>query len=212
MLRFVGVVLYPLAPQFNRREPEEPSIYTPLRGIGHATLNIRTSSRAAPMIPGLRKEIAAVAPTFSIRGTIQLRDQIDSTMIRERLLAILAGFFSIVALLLAAVGLYGVINYGALRRTREIGIRITLGARRGAVVGLILSDTAVFVLLGIGVGIGGGVGMGRYLASQLFAVKPTDFWSLAAPITCIVLVALAAVLPPALRAANSDPLIALKYE
>ena len=77
---------------------------------------------------------------------------------------------------------------------------------------MILSDTAVFVLFGIGAGIVGGLGMGRYLASQLFAVKPTDFWSLIAPIVCILLVALAAVLPPALRAASADPLIALKYE
>jgi putative ABC transport system permease protein len=70
----------------------------------------------------------------------------------------------------------------------------------------------VFVLLGIGLGIVGGLGMGRYLASQLFAVKPTDFWSLTAPILSILLVALAAVLPPAIRAASADPLIALKYE
>jgi ABC-type antimicrobial peptide transport system permease subunit len=133
-------------------------------------------------------------------------------MIRERLLAMLAAFFSVVALLLAAVGLYGVINYAALRRTREIGIRVALGARRRAVVRLILSETTVFVLLGIGLGIVGGLGMGRYLASQLFAVKPTDFWSLTAPILSILLVALAAVLPPAIRAASADPLIALKYE
>ena len=78
--------------------------------------------------------------------------------------------------------------------------------------GVILSDTAVFVLFGIGAGIAGGLGMGRYLASQLFAVKPTDFWSLAAPIACILLVALAATLPPAIRAASADPVIALKYE
>jgi ABC-type antimicrobial peptide transport system permease subunit len=145
-------------------------------------------------------------------GTILLRDQIDNTLTREHLLAILAGFFSVVALLLAAVGLYGVINYSAVRRTREIGIRVALGARRGSIVGLVVSDTAVFVFVGIGLGIATGLGMGRYLASQLFAVKPTDFWSLTAPVACILLVALAAVLPPALRAASEDPLIALKYE
>ncbi|HLK70160.1 MAG TPA: ADOP family duplicated permease [Bryobacteraceae bacterium] len=196
----------------NLREPAEPSIYTPIHEIGIATLSIRTSSQAAPLIRGLRKQILAAAPGLSVRTSILLQDQIDNTLTRERLLAILAGFFSVVALLLAAVGLYGVINYAALRRTREIGIRIALGARPEAVVGLVLSDASVSVLLGIGAGIGSGLGLGRYLASQLFAVKATDFWSLTVPITCIVAVGFAAVLPPALRAASTDPLIALKHE
>jgi len=133
-------------------------------------------------------------------------------MISERLLALLAGFFSVVALLLAGVGLYGVINYAAVRRTREIGIRIALGARRASVVRLIVSDTSLPVLAGIALGIGGGIAMARYLASQLFGVKPTDFWSLAAPLACILIAALAAVLPPAFRAASADPLIALRHE
>jgi predicted permease len=196
----------------NLREPEEPSIYTPIRDIVVATLNIRTSISAVALVPAVRDKIRAAAPAFSARGTTLLRGQIDNTMLRERLLAILAGFFSVVALLLAAVGLYGVVNYSAVRRTREIGIRIALGARRGEVVRLILSGTATFILLGIGLGIACGLGMGRYLASQLFAVKPTDFSSLAVPIGCLLVVTVTAALPPALRAANADPLIALKYE
>jgi predicted permease len=196
----------------NLREQDDPSFYTPLRDTVIVTLNTRTRSPASSLIPALHKQIANAVPDFAVRSSILLRDQIDNTMIRERLLALLAGFFSVLALLLSAIGLYGVINYATLHRTREIGIRIALGARRETVVGLILSDTAAFVLLGIGIGIAGGLGLGRYLASQLFAVKPTDFWSLAAPVACTLLVAVVAVLPPALRAANADPLIALKYE
>jgi predicted permease len=196
----------------NLREPEEPSIYTPVHRFGMATLSIRTSSEAALLIPALRKLITAATPDFSVRGSILLHDQIDNTLIRERLLAILAGFFSVLALLLSAIGLYGVINYTTHRRTREIGIRIALGARRETAVGLIVTDTAMFVLLGAGAGIAAGLSLGRYLASQLYAVKPTDLWSLTGPIACILLVALAAVLPPALHAANADPLMALKYE
>jgi hypothetical protein len=196
----------------NLREPDEPSIYTPLRNIVIATLNIRTSSRVVSLIPALRRQIASAAPDFDARGTILLKDQIDNTMIRERLLAILAGFFWVVSLLLAAVGLYGVVNYAALRRTREIGIRIALGAGRGEVIDTIVFETAVSVLVGIDVGIAGGLGLSRYLASQLFGVKPSDFWSLAIAVACLLLAALAAMAPPALRAAKADPLAALQYE
>jgi predicted permease len=195
----------------NVREPEEPSIYSPM-GTGVATLNIRTAGNASLAIPALRKQIAAAAPDISIRGSILLKDQIDNTLIRERLLAILAGFFSVLALLLVAIGLYGVVNYATLRRTREMGIRIALGARRGRIVGTVVSESAAFVSIGVGAGIAAGYVLSRYLASQLFAVKPDDFWSLTAPIACILAVALAAVRPPALRAASADPLIALKYE
>ena len=199
--------------RYNRlREPEWPSIYTPLRNLAGATLNIRTTSRIASVVPWLRKEIEAAAPDLMVRGSILLQTQIDNTMISERLLAILGAFFSVVALLLAGVGLYGVINYSAARRTHEMGIRIALGARRAAVVGLVVSDTFMIVTVGVSLGIAGGIAMARYLASQLFGVRSTDFWSIAAPVVCILLVAVAAVLPPALRAASADPLIALRHE
>ncbi len=196
----------------NLREPEQPSIYTPLRDAAGATLNIRTASRAASLVPWLRREIEAAAPELTVRGSILLGSQIGDTMIGERLLALLAGFFSVVALLLAGVGLYGVINYAAVRRTREIGIRIALGARRSSVVRLMVSDASLPVVAGMALGIAAGIGMARYLASQLFEVKPTDFSSLAAPVACILVAGVAAVLPPALRAASADPLIALRHE
>ncbi len=196
----------------NLREPEEPSIYTPLRGFGAATLNVRTGPDAAGQIAWLREEIEDFAPGLQVRGSILLTSQIHNTLLSERLLALLGGFFSAVALLLAAVGLYGVVNYATIRRTREIGIRIALGARRGGVVRLIVSGALSMIVAGIAVGIAGGMGLARYLESQLFEVKPTDFWSLAVPLGCMVLSAAAAVLPPAMRAAGADPLIALRYE
>ena len=196
----------------NLREPERPTIYSPLPEVANATLNIRTASKAASLIPWLRKEVESADPTMVVRGSILLSSQIDNTLTSERLLAVLAGFFSVVALLLAGVGLYGVINYAAVRRTREIGIRIALGARQASVVRLIVADTSIPVVAGIAIGIAGGIGLARYVASQLFDVKPTDFWSLAAPLGCILTAAIAAVLPPALRAAGADPLIALRHE
>ena len=160
------------------------------------------------MIVWLRGQIESAAPALSVRNSILLDSQIDNTMLSERLLALLAGFFSAVALLLAAVGLYGVINYAAVRRTREIGIRIALGARDGSqVVRLIVAGVAIPP--GSGRHRAGnrsqGLVLARYLASQLFGVKPTDPASLAAPVACILAAALAASLPPALRADRRRP-------
>ena len=208
--RIVGVVAN--ARYNNPREPEGPSIYTPLREAAGATLNIRTRYSAVSAMGPLRKEIEATAPDLMVRASIPLDSQIDNTLISERLLAVLAGFFSVVALILASVGLYGVIHYTVVRRTREAGIRIALGARRWAVVRLIVSDTATPLVAGIALGIISGIGMARYLASQLFEVKASDFWSMAAPLICIVVAAGAATLPPALRAASADPLAALRHE
>jgi predicted permease len=196
----------------NLRENQGPSVYTPLRDAARATLNIRTASNPASLVPWLRKEIETAAPALTVRGSILLASQIDNTMISERLLALLGGFFSVVALLLAGVGLYGVVNYATVRRTREIGIRIALGARRAAVVRLIVAGATLPVMVGIALGMAAGLGLAHYLASQLFGIQPDDFWSLAAPLGCILVAAAAAVLPPAVRAAGADPLIALRYE
>ncbi len=196
----------------NLRELDYPSIYTPLRDISRATVNIRAASTSLAMTTYLKEQIESAAPGLKVRSSILLVSQIGNTLIGERLLALLAGFFSTVALLLAAVGLFGVINYLAVRRTREIGIRIALGARRLAVVRLIVSETSIPVTLGIVAGIIGGMGLARYLASQLFGVKPTDLSSLAIPVACILFASAAAVLPPAFRAASADPLIALRHE
>jgi ABC-type antimicrobial peptide transport system permease subunit len=137
---------------------------------------------------------------------------VENILLTERLLAALAAFFSVVALLLAGVGLYGVIHFSAVRRTREIGIRIALGARRSSVVRLMIQETSAPVIAGAAAGIAAGSGLARYLASQLFGVKPTDFWSLAAPLACILVAAAAALLPPALRASAADPLTSLRHE
>lgn len=196
----------------NLREPDRPTFYAPLTDASRAVLNVRAATSSATMLGWLRREVESAAPTLTVRASILLESQISNTLLRERLLALLAGFFSVVALLLAAVGLYGVIHYAAVRRTREIGIRIALGARRASVVRLVVGRISIPVTLGIAVGIAGGIALARYLVSQLFGVKPTDFASLAAPIACILFTAVAAALPPALRAAAADPLIALRHD
>jgi predicted permease len=196
----------------NLREEDRPTIYSPMRDAARGVLNVRTASKSGAMVAWLRQQIESAAPAMEVRGSILLTSQIENTLLSERLLALLAGFFSVVAVVLAVVGLYGVINYSVVRRTREIGIRIALGARRDAVVRLVASDSSIPVAAGIVAGTMGGVALARYVVSQLFEVKPVSVWSLAGPVVCIVIAAAAAILPPALRAAGSDPLQALRHE
>jgi ABC-type antimicrobial peptide transport system permease subunit len=158
----------------------------------------------------MRHEVSAAMPNLTVAGDLLLETQIDNILISERLLAWQAGFFSIVSLLLAGVGLYGVLTYVSVRRSHEIGIRIALGARPVAVVRLVARETTVPVIVGVVVGLGCGLGLARFLTSQLFRVEPTDFWSVVAPVACIVLTALTATIRPALRAVSMDPLVVLR--
>ena len=123
-----------------------------------------------------------------------------------------SGFFAIVGLVLAAVGLYGVLSYAVMQRTREIGIRVALGARRTSVVGMVLADAGRTTLLGGGAGIAAGLYFSRFLESLLFEVTAFDFWSLALPLATLSITALVASALPALRASRVDPAVALRHE
>jgi ABC-type antimicrobial peptide transport system permease subunit len=126
-------------------------------------------------------------------------------MLRERLLATLSFFFAVVALVLAAIGLYGVLNYGVVRQRREIGIRIALGARAAHVIRRTSAGAFATVICGIGAGLAGGIACGRLVESLLYEVKPGDTGMVAAPIVTLLAAALLAALPPAIRATRIDP-------
>jgi ABC-type antimicrobial peptide transport system permease subunit len=138
--------------------------------------------------------------------------RINNTLLRERLLALLAGFFAVVAVVLAAIGLYGVLSYSVMRHTKEIGIRVALGARQLGVIRLVVSDVALVIIIGLAIGIGGGFALGRFVATLLFEVKSSDFWSVVLPLACLLAASGLAAVPPALRAARVDPVVALREE
>ena len=137
---------------------------------------------------------------------------IESKTIRERLLAMLALFFAVVALLLAGVGLYGVLDYSVLQRRREIGIRMAIGAPVGSVVRGVTADAFAMVLVGALAGVGLGLASARYIGALLYQVKPTDLAVLALPAVTILAAALLAALPAVIRAVRIDPAAMLRAE
>ena len=137
---------------------------------------------------------------------------VSNSITRPRTYAVLVAIFSAVAVILAAVGLYGVMAYMVTHRTREIGIRMALGAQRGEVMALVLRQSVVLAAAGLMIGLAAAVGATRYLQSLLFGVTPLDPWTYAAAAGGFAAVALIASYVPARRATRVDPLVALRCE
>jgi ABC-type antimicrobial peptide transport system permease subunit len=137
---------------------------------------------------------------------------VANTLLKERLLALLSAFFGLVSLTLAAIGLYGVLSYSIVRRTREIGIRLALGARPVVVVRSVIGDVALLTAAGLGAGLVCAILLARFVSTLLFEVSAYDLASLAMPVMVLLGAAVLAAVPPALRAARVEPTEALRYE
>jgi putative ABC transport system permease protein len=194
----------------NLREPAPPTVFVPLDGLG--TLQVRTAGDPLALTASVRREVRAVHPAFWVSSVSLQSSLVDNALLRERLLAVLSAFFGGIGLLLAAVGLYGVLSYAVVQRTREIGIRLALGAPRAAVVRAMLARVGAMTAIGIVVGIGGGLFLARFVRAWLFEVQPLDVWSVMLPIVALLTAGLVAALRPARRASRVDPVIALRAE
>jgi predicted permease len=196
-------------------EPRRPFMYIPLQQeyVPQINLHVRTSSDAGQMISALRQEVQQIDPNLSVGNAQTLRERIENSLGGERSQATLYGTAGILALILAAAGLYGVMSYTVAQRTREIGIRMALGAGRGNVMALVLKQGVALVSIGIALGLAAAFGTTRLLlASLLFGVSALDPVTFVGTSVVLVIAALLASIVPARRAMKVDPIIALKYE
>jgi predicted permease len=184
----------------------------PIDAQDGASFAIRTVAEPSSVIATVRRAILTADPNLPITVARPLGEIIDDRMVQDRLLARLSIAFGVVALLLSAIGLYGILSYGVARRTNEIGIRKALGAQHGAVMAMILRETGLLLVVGLVTGAALSVAGMRLIASRLYGLAPTDPLAFGAAIAVLIGVALLAAGLPAHRASRVDPLVALRYE
>jgi putative ABC transport system permease protein len=198
------------------REPALRTYYIPYGQFPHSwretTFQIRTEGDPTRIIAAVRQvaqEINANLPLYNIKT---LAAQVDESLVQERAIGTVSSFFGLLALLLAAVGLYGIMAYSVSRRTQEIGIRMALGSQRGDVFRMVLSQGMKLVLIGMVLGLAASFAATRLVASYLFGITPTDPVTFVGVQILLLMVTLLACLVPAWRATRVDPLVALRAE
>jgi putative ABC transport system permease protein len=194
------------------REPMRPTVFVPNESRNQAALMVRTSGDPAMLGLTLRRGVTQVRPDFRVTNVGTQSAFLQRQLLRERLLATLSLFFATVALVLAGIGLFGVLNYAVIQRRREIGIRMALGARAAHVVRRVTAELLTPVGAGVILGLAGGLAFGQLVQSILFEVKATDAMSVAMPLVTLGVAAALAALPPAVRAVRIDPAQTLRSE
>ena len=196
------------------REAAEPMIFLPVwrRFAAQTELLIRTAGPTPQLAAELRGEIQKLDPVIPLLNLRTVKQDVDESILVERLVATLSGFFGALALLLSALGLYGVVAYTVTQRTREIGIRMAIGAERKSVLWLVIKDVVVMVLIGTVIGVCVAFMTNRAIAGILFGVSATDPASAMAAGCCLAAAAIVASFLPARRAAQIEPTAALRSE
>jgi predicted permease len=196
------------------REEAPPLVYFPvMQSIDYLhSLEVKTSGDPAAATASIRQVIGQIARDLPIVEVTTLGEQVDRSLRQEKLISKLTGFFGLLALTLASIGVYGVLAFGAAQRTNEIGIRMALGARRYDVVWMILKDGTSLVGIGVAVGILAALGTTHFVSSLLFGLTGKDPVTLLSATVVLIGVSIFAGYLPARRASRLDPLEALRYE
>jgi len=188
-----------------------PTIYTPLVG-SHAYFELRATGDPNALVNAVRNIVSQADSRLPIFDVRTQTEQIAQTHFKERLLSRLSSFFAVLATALVCIGLYGLLSYEVAVRTRELGIRMALGARKRHLVKLVLCQGILLSLAGMVLGIAGAFAVTRYMTSMLYEVRPNDLSTFVAVSALLILVALAACGIPAMRAVRVDPLVAIRSE
>jgi predicted permease len=199
------------------REPPQPMIYRPYQPqmsgeVGELTFAIHTIGAPDNMINTVRSVVREAAPGVPVFALGTMEERVDASLVQERMVSALSAWFGAFALLLAAIGLYGRLAYAVVERTREIGVRMALGAARPDVVWAIVRQVLALVVIGAALGIPLSLACARAIRSLLFAVPPFDPLTLLAVVVVVFTAAALAACVPACRAARVDPMVVLRYE
>jgi hypothetical protein len=191
-------------------EPD-PEIYLPGYGL-HGVFIVRSSLDSTAISSVIRNAVLAADPTQPVYHLEPIQDILADSVARQRMTATLLGSFALVTLVLAAIAIFGVLSYSVAQRTREIGVRMAIGAGRGAILQLVLSQAAAYTLTGVAAGLLGALLGARLIDSLLFQTNPADPMSLTISIAALVTVTFIAVILPSIRAASINPTEALRSE
>ena len=189
--------------------------YRPYRQMGGTPIvrfALRTSGDPNAVAPLLIQAAQSVDRRMAVRNVVPFREIVNRTLVIERLIAHVSAAFAVLALLTAAVGLYGVLAYSVVRRRREIGVRIAIGARPGAVEWMIVRESLVLLACGVALGIPASMMITRLVSSLLFGLSPQDPATIIAALSALAIATMAAAYVPAKRAARIDPIVALREE
>ncbi len=209
-LEIVGVV----ADSLNEgpREGVRRQAFVPNWGNGSVAFYVRSAMASDLAFKALRNEVKKLDASLPIYELKTLEGQLDETLLTERLIALLSAGFGLLATALAAIGLYGIMAFVVARRTKELGVRLALGAQRSTVIWLVMKEVLLLLVIGLAAGVPSGLTLGRLVASQLYGIQSNDPSIAGTTIAVLGLVGAAAGMIPAHRASRIDPILALRFE